>query len=53
MQVVYTYLLWIATELGDVILDELQRDALVLQADVQVMKLNTGTGKLGKVFRQF
>ena len=46
-------MLWIATEVGDVILDELKGDPLILQADVQVMKWNMGTGKLRKVCRPF
>ena len=52
IQVAYTHLLQIATELGDVILNELQGGPLILQADVQVMKWNMGTGKLRKVYRQ-
>jgi hypothetical protein len=53
IQVVHTYLLWIATELGDVILDKLQGGPLILQADVQVMKWNMGTGKLRNACEQF
>jgi hypothetical protein len=52
IQVVHTYLLWIATELGDVILDEIQGGLWILQADVQVMKRNLGTCKLRNVCRQ-
>jgi len=41
-------LLWIATELGDVILDELQGGPLILQADVSSHEVEHGNWQAEK-----